>query len=205
MGSGSIAPSLLISALYGREWSASRQIATRERAFGIHWIGGWMRPSAGLDTVETRILSCLCPSLNRLSYPGSLQFCGTILNYYLWWQFHQFRFYCYMRNSGSVKIKFVVLCYWLYYAHILKDFYACCVKYSACSKRKLGVMFFPDLTLYTYWGEKFLCRNGHNKFNNFLMQGRKFYLWTRGFNFVFCAAITDFLFCGCEEREPCML
>jgi FtsP/CotA-like multicopper oxidase with cupredoxin domain len=43
----------LNSALDGGEWSASHpgRSTPKERAPGIHWIGGWMEPKAGLDTV----------------------------------------------------------------------------------------------------------------------------------------------------------
>jgi hypothetical protein len=53
LGSGGIAPRILISALDGGEWSASHpgSFTRRERAPGTHWIGGWVGPKAGLDTV----------------------------------------------------------------------------------------------------------------------------------------------------------
>jgi hypothetical protein len=43
----------LTSALDGGEWSASHpgRLTPRERAPGIHWIGGWVGPSAVLDAV----------------------------------------------------------------------------------------------------------------------------------------------------------
>jgi hypothetical protein len=42
----------LTSALDGGEWSASRpgRFTPRDRAPGIHWIGGWVGPRAVLDT-----------------------------------------------------------------------------------------------------------------------------------------------------------
>jgi hypothetical protein len=54
MGSGGIAPPLLISAIDGGEWSASRPgcFTTGERAFGNHWVGGFVGPKADLDVVE---------------------------------------------------------------------------------------------------------------------------------------------------------
>jgi hypothetical protein len=44
----------LTSALVGGEWSASRpgRFIPGERARGTHWIGGWVRPRAGLDDME---------------------------------------------------------------------------------------------------------------------------------------------------------
>jgi hypothetical protein len=47
---------LLTWALDGGEWSASRpgRFTPRERAPGIHWIGGWMDPRAVLDMVVKR-------------------------------------------------------------------------------------------------------------------------------------------------------
>jgi hypothetical protein len=50
--SGGVAP-LSTSELDG-EWSASRpgHFTHRERLPGNHWLGGWMGPEAGLDTVK---------------------------------------------------------------------------------------------------------------------------------------------------------
>jgi hypothetical protein len=58
---------LLISALNGGEWSASRpnRFTPRERASGIHWIGGWVGPRAVLEAVAKR----KNPSLRRESNP----------------------------------------------------------------------------------------------------------------------------------------
>jgi hypothetical protein len=46
----------LTSALDGGEWSASLpgRFTPRERAPGIHWIGGWAGPGAVLDAVVKR-------------------------------------------------------------------------------------------------------------------------------------------------------
>jgi hypothetical protein len=53
---GGTGPRILTSALDGGEWSASRpsHIATGKRAPGIQWIGSWVGPRAGLDTVLER-------------------------------------------------------------------------------------------------------------------------------------------------------
>jgi hypothetical protein len=87
MGGGCIDPSihiLLILALSGGEWSASRlgRFTPGERAPGTHWMGSWVDPRAGLDDVENRkflILSGIelrhfgrpvrSQSLYRLRYP----------------------------------------------------------------------------------------------------------------------------------------
>jgi hypothetical protein len=44
------------SALFGGEWSASRsgRFASREKAPGTHWIGGWVGSRTGLNHVERR-------------------------------------------------------------------------------------------------------------------------------------------------------
>jgi hypothetical protein len=44
----------LTSALAGGEWSISRpgRFTLGEKDPGIHWIGGWVDPRAGLDDVE---------------------------------------------------------------------------------------------------------------------------------------------------------
>jgi len=46
----------LTSALDGGEWSASHpgRFTTRERAPGIHWIGGWVDPRAVLEAEVKR-------------------------------------------------------------------------------------------------------------------------------------------------------
>jgi hypothetical protein len=51
-----MAPSFLISALDGGEWSASRSghFIPEKIAPNAHWIGGYMGPRAGLDAVEER-------------------------------------------------------------------------------------------------------------------------------------------------------
>jgi hypothetical protein len=84
MESGGIGPSFLTSALDGYGWLASRlcRIAIGERASGIHCIGGWVGPRAGLGAVEERNIlpyrqsnpgrPARSPSLYRLNYPGSL-------------------------------------------------------------------------------------------------------------------------------------
>jgi hypothetical protein len=66
----------LTSALVGGEWSASRPccFTPRERTLGIHWIGGWVCPRAGLDDMEKR--KCLTLSgleLRPLSRPARSQ------------------------------------------------------------------------------------------------------------------------------------
>jgi hypothetical protein len=76
----------LTSALAGGEWSASRpgRFTPGETAPGIHWIGGWEDPRAGLDDVEKRKFLTLpglelqpfgrpfrSQSLYRLRYPGA--------------------------------------------------------------------------------------------------------------------------------------
>jgi hypothetical protein len=52
-GGGSITPPFLTSALDGGESSGSCPgcFVPGERALGTHWIGGWVGPRAGLDTV----------------------------------------------------------------------------------------------------------------------------------------------------------
>jgi hypothetical protein len=85
MGSGCIDHIFLTTALVGGEWSASRsgRFTPGERTPGTHWIGGWVGPRAGLDTVEKRKLLTLpglelrlldrparSQSLYRLRYPG---------------------------------------------------------------------------------------------------------------------------------------
>jgi hypothetical protein len=57
----------LISVLDGGEWSASRpgRFSPRERAPGIHWIGGWVGPRAILEAVVKRKI----PSPRRESNP----------------------------------------------------------------------------------------------------------------------------------------
>jgi hypothetical protein len=76
----------LTSALAGGEWSTSRPglFTPGERAPNTRWIGGWVKPRAGLDDVgkskflnlpglELRLLGrpARSQSLYRLRYPGS--------------------------------------------------------------------------------------------------------------------------------------
>jgi hypothetical protein len=53
----------LASALDGREWSASSpcRFTLKERAAGIHWIGGWVGPRAVLDAVVKRKIPSILP------------------------------------------------------------------------------------------------------------------------------------------------
>jgi hypothetical protein len=55
-GSGGIAHAFFTSALDGAKWSVSCpcRFTPRERAPGTQWIGGWVGPRAGLDTVVKR-------------------------------------------------------------------------------------------------------------------------------------------------------
>jgi hypothetical protein len=51
----------LTSTLDGGDWSASRasRFTLREKSPGAHWVGGWVGPGAGLDTVaKTNPLPC---------------------------------------------------------------------------------------------------------------------------------------------------
>jgi len=62
----------LTSALDGGEWSASRlgRLTPREKDPGTYWIGGWVGPRAGLDTVVKRkILSPRRESNTQSSSP----------------------------------------------------------------------------------------------------------------------------------------
>jgi hypothetical protein len=56
MGNGCIDPYFLELGTSAGEWSTSRpgSFTPGERAPGIHWIGGWVGPRAGLDDVEKR-------------------------------------------------------------------------------------------------------------------------------------------------------
>jgi hypothetical protein len=73
MESGIIAPSFMASSLDGGEWSASRFdcFTSGERAPGIHWVGGWVGPSSGLDAVDEGKISYLLPGME--SRPSSPQ------------------------------------------------------------------------------------------------------------------------------------
>jgi hypothetical protein len=60
-GSGGIHLCILNLGTRG-ELSASRpdRFTSKERAPGTHWIGAWVGPTAGLDTVKKRRTSCPC-------------------------------------------------------------------------------------------------------------------------------------------------
>jgi hypothetical protein len=91
----------LTLALVGGKWSAScpGRFTSVERAYGTHWIGGWMDPRAGLDDMEKRKFLTLpglelrllsrparSQSLYRLSYPGSVKYILYFIRHYtdLW-------------------------------------------------------------------------------------------------------------------------
>jgi hypothetical protein len=59
----------LTSTLEGGERSASQpdRFTPRERAAGTHWIGGWLSPRAGLDTVVNRKIPSPCRDSNPRS------------------------------------------------------------------------------------------------------------------------------------------
>jgi hypothetical protein len=61
----------LTSELDGGEWSGSRPglFTPRERTPGIHWIGGWVGPRAGLDVIVKRKICSPC----RDSNPPNIQ------------------------------------------------------------------------------------------------------------------------------------
>jgi hypothetical protein len=60
---GSIFPSFLASALDRGEWSAlsSGRFIPKESAHGAVWIGGWLGPTTGLDSME---------NINKFPLPG---------------------------------------------------------------------------------------------------------------------------------------
>jgi hypothetical protein len=66
---GGIAPTFLTSALDGGERSASRsgRFIPGEIAPSTHWIGGWVDPRAGLDSVKKRKILPLLGILLRSS------------------------------------------------------------------------------------------------------------------------------------------
>jgi len=66
---GDIASRILELALDEGKWSASRpgRFAPRERAHGTRWIGGWVGPRSGLDTVVKRKIPSPCRHLNPRS------------------------------------------------------------------------------------------------------------------------------------------
>jgi hypothetical protein len=71
----------LTSALNAGEWSASRpsRFIPRERDPGTHWIGGWVGPRAGPDTVVKRKIPSPCRDSNPRPY--STQPSAILLSY----------------------------------------------------------------------------------------------------------------------------
>jgi hypothetical protein len=66
-GSGGIAPPFLSSALDWGEWSAScpGRFTPGKIAPGTHWIGGWVGPITGLDSVDKKEILPLPEIANR--------------------------------------------------------------------------------------------------------------------------------------------
>jgi hypothetical protein len=67
---------MLTSALIGGGWPASSfgRFTPGERAPGVHWIGGWADPRAGLDNMEKRkFLALPRLELRPLSLPACSQ------------------------------------------------------------------------------------------------------------------------------------
>jgi hypothetical protein len=62
------------SALDGGKWSASRpgSFSPREKVPGTHWVGDWMGPKAGLDTVVRRKIPSTCQDSNLQSSSPAL-------------------------------------------------------------------------------------------------------------------------------------
>jgi hypothetical protein len=57
--------SVSTSVLHGRGWLASSLVALpREKSPGIHWIRGWVRPRALLDTMEEKQISFSSQEIN---------------------------------------------------------------------------------------------------------------------------------------------
>jgi len=69
LGSGGIAPCILITAGDRGDWSPSRpcRLTPRERALGTHWIGGWVGPGASLDALGKRKNASPCQDSNLRS------------------------------------------------------------------------------------------------------------------------------------------
>jgi hypothetical protein len=61
-----MAPPLLDSALDEGEWSVSCPgfFTPEVGAPGIYWVGDWVGPRAGLDSVKKRRISCPCRESN---------------------------------------------------------------------------------------------------------------------------------------------
>jgi hypothetical protein len=66
MGPWSYSSTILNLALDGGELSALRfsRFTSGEPALGIHCIGGWVGPRAGLSIMEKRKISCTCQKSN---------------------------------------------------------------------------------------------------------------------------------------------
>jgi hypothetical protein len=71
MGEWRYSSTILTSAIDGGKWSVSRlsRFTLEEGAASTHWIGDWVGPRAGLDTVECRKISCFCRESNPAVQP----------------------------------------------------------------------------------------------------------------------------------------
>jgi hypothetical protein len=66
----------LTLALDGGEWSASRpgRFRPTERAPDTHWIGGWVGPRAGLDTVSRERFPAPSGNLTPIIQPVDIRY-----------------------------------------------------------------------------------------------------------------------------------
>jgi hypothetical protein len=122
-GSGGIAPTCLTLVLDGGEWSAScpGHFIPGERGPGIHWIGGWVGPVVGVDTLGQRKtnkhlhfpVQCWCgltphclllsPMFRQPQYLFALQFLLLSENFAI----------CWLSGRLFMRISFVGRSLWL--------------------------------------------------------------------------------------------
>jgi hypothetical protein len=115
---GGIAPPYLTSVLDWREWSVSRssRFNLGKRVPGIHWIGGWVEPRAGLDDMEKRkIFHWRESNLGRPAHSPSLYRTQLTEPFIIW-----FFIYILFVDAGPGEIKEFLLRHWSrrHYSHI---------------------------------------------------------------------------------------
>jgi hypothetical protein len=131
MGSGGIAPPFLISALDGGEWLRPCRFTQGWRTPDTHWIGGWVDPRAGLDTVE-REESCTAGNQTQAIQPVPIPCELSRLFMYMW---SRLLFCCLPTHClimSSFKGRILLCLYSIFLIESVKTQHTCTFSFCNC-------------------------------------------------------------------------